>query len=218
MGKSRVNDEDMIAAIKTSSSYREISRKVGLSPKGGNTSIKNVIKKYNIDISHLLGQGWCRGSINKKRRTPLDELLTKNSVYRNYDLRERLIEEGIKERKCENCNNTDWNHKLIPLEVHHINGIKDDQRLTNLALLCPNCHAQTDTYKIKNIKKDLFSTESTNKKLEGEKPSKIINIHCLTCGKKFRPLGASYKFCSNKCRSDSQKRFEISEEELRKLI
>lgn len=41
--------------------------------------------------------------------------------------------------------------KPIPLELHHINGVHSDNRIENLQLLCPNCHALTDNYRGKNI-------------------------------------------------------------------
>lgn len=41
--------------------------------------------------------------------------------------------------------------KPIALELHHVNGIKDDLRIENLQILCPNCHAFTDNYRGKNI-------------------------------------------------------------------
>ena len=49
------------------------------------------------------------------------------------------------------CGSTHWCNYLIPLELHHINGIKTDNRLENLQMLCPNCHALTDNYRGKNI-------------------------------------------------------------------
>ena len=70
--------------------------------------------------------------------------------YHTYKLLLRLIKEGIKEHKCEVCNNVNWNGKLIPIELHHINGNRYDHTLFNLQIICPNCHAQTDNYKIFN--------------------------------------------------------------------
>lgn len=51
---------------------------------------------------------------------------------------------------CEECHRTTWNNLPIPLETHHINGKYNDNRLENLQLDCPNCHALTDNYKAKN--------------------------------------------------------------------
>ncbi len=39
----------------------------------------------------------------------------------------------------------------MPLELDHINGDRDDNRLGNLRVICPNCHAQTPTYRGRNI-------------------------------------------------------------------
>ena len=41
--------------------------------------------------------------------------------------------------------------KPIALELHHKNGIKNDLRIENLEILCPNCHAFTDNYRGRNI-------------------------------------------------------------------
>lgn len=80
----------------------------------------------------------------------MSEILIEHSDYINTScLRMRLLKAGIKEHKCECCNRTEW--LPIKLELHHVNGIKDDLRISNLQILCPNCHAFTDHYRGRNI-------------------------------------------------------------------
>ena len=72
---------------------------------------------------------------------------------------ELLVKDGarrlrlIKERghRCEICELTEWMEQAIPLELDHIDGNSDNNDRSNLRVVCPNCHAQTDTYCGKNI-------------------------------------------------------------------
>lgn len=48
---------------------------------------------------------------------------------------------------------SEWMGKPIPLELHHKDGNHYNNDLSNLEILCPNCHAQTDNYRGKNIGK-----------------------------------------------------------------
>lgn len=52
--------------------------------------------------------------------------------------------------KCEECGISEWNNKPIVLELDHTNGDSNDNSLGNVRLLCPNCHSQTDTFRIRN--------------------------------------------------------------------
>lgn len=72
---------------------------------------------------------------------------TENSTIRNARIKKLLIENNIKEYKCECCQLDSWNGQNITLELDHINGINNDNRLDNLRLLCPNCHSQTPTFR-----------------------------------------------------------------------
>lgn len=51
---------------------------------------------------------------------------------------------------CHICKLTSWLNNPISLELHHIDGDSTNNSISNLQLLCPNCHSQTNTYKAKN--------------------------------------------------------------------
>lgn len=55
-----------------------------------------------------------------------------------------------REHRCEICSNTTWNDAPLPLELDHIDGDHTNNASENLRIICPNCHAQTPTYKAKN--------------------------------------------------------------------
>lgn len=149
MSKRSWTDKELIEALKVSKSIAGVLRTFGLKPAGGNyMTIKMRIKELNIDISHFTGQSHLRGKRhNWAKRIPLKEILVENSIYTNNTrLRDRLIKERLLERKCSKCGNTHWFGVPIPLELHHVNGDKRDNRIDNLRLRCPNCHALTPTY------------------------------------------------------------------------
>ena len=75
-----------------------------------------------------------------------------DKYYSGATLKYHLIVSG-REEKCEICGITNWLDKPIALEVDHIDGNSSNNSLSNLRFLCPNCHAQTDTWRGRNINK-----------------------------------------------------------------
>lgn len=87
-------------------------------------------------------------------KIPLIDILEgKHPQYQSNKLRIRLLEEKIFEYKCYTCNNIEWLSKPIPLELEHIDGNCTNHLLDNLTIICPNCHAFTETYRGKNVNK-----------------------------------------------------------------
>ena len=141
--------EDYAKAVKSSQSIAGVCRFLGLKPVGGNYRIiHKAIEDFNLDTSHFTGQGWNKGlKFNPKKKQRIEDILTKNSSYQSFKLKKRLLKEGLKEKKCELCGLVEWKGFPIPLELHHINGDNRDNRIQNIQLVCPNCHALTDNYR-----------------------------------------------------------------------
>ena len=156
MSNRKYTEQQFKDAVITSTSVKQALEKLNISPNGGNyKSFHKYINELNLDISHFStegkGQCWNKG-IKTGPKRELNDYLSNKYPIQSTKLRLRLLEEGIFEHKCYKCKNTEWNEQLIPLELEHINGNHLDNSLSNLTLLCPNCHAQTETYRGKNIK------------------------------------------------------------------
>ena len=154
MKKRKWTDQEFTEAVKNSLSYADVLRKLNLKVAGSNYDlVKKTIKRLNLSTTHMTGAAWNQGIKYRPLKTAikLSEILIESSTWTStYHLKERLFKEGVKEKKCECCGRTSWLGKPIALELHHINGIKNDLRLENLQILCPNCHAFTDNYRGKS--------------------------------------------------------------------
>lgn len=102
------------------------------------TSLKKMYEELKLDTSHFKGQGWNKENYDYT-------LFVKGEVKKNgKSLAAPLI--ALRGQKCECCGITEWLGNPIKLEVHHLDGDRLNNELTNLELLCPNCHAYTETY------------------------------------------------------------------------
>ena len=149
----KYTQEQFEIAVKSSFSKREALQKLGIAAQGGNYKIiDKAIINLKLDISHFKGSAWNKGKVFGPKRN-IEKYLSNEHPIGSHKLRKRLIKEGLLEPKCSSCTNITWQNKPIPLELEHKNGNHEDNSLTNLCLLCPNCHALTSTYRGKNKKK-----------------------------------------------------------------
>lgn len=126
--------EDQIreAAI-NSYSIADMCRYLEIVSAGGNYgSIKRRLVRYDIDTSHFTGKGWNKGNYS-------DSPNSKGAI------KKKLIRE--RGHQCEKCKNIEWLSLPIALELEHIDGNNTNNVDDNLLLLCPNCHAQTGTWR-----------------------------------------------------------------------
>lgn len=157
MANQKYTKELLEEAVKQSTSVTGVLRYLGLKIAGGtHYHISKKIKKYNISTAHFesylenlkKGQG-----CNKKK--PEEYLIFDKNLDRRQATKKlvrSLLELGVP-YSCVECGLENfYNGKPLVLQLDHISGVWNDNRIENLRFLCPNCHTQTDTYCKRNKK------------------------------------------------------------------
>ena len=124
-----------------------MARELNCNPKTINPILKRLGLEYN-------GNQGCKG-LHKSNghEMPLLEYLEKSIDIQSNKVRKKLLEENQKNYQCACCGLTEWFRDPIHLELHHKHGNHHNNTLNNFQLLCPNCHAKTDSYRGKNCSK-----------------------------------------------------------------
>lgn len=106
-------------------------------------------KKLGVYTPNQSGKGRKLPSRGVAKLIPLSEIVYegKHPQYSTYMLKNRLIEGGIKKEECEVCGiGPMWNGKHLTLQLDHRDGNPRNHLLSNLRVICPNCHTQTETW------------------------------------------------------------------------
>ena len=123
-----------------------MARKLNCNPK----TITAALQRMNIDYA---GNQSGKGMSKNMPKLTLIEYLQNSKDIQSNKVRIKLLEEGYKPHQCERCGLTTWLDVPIPLELHHKDGDRHNNVLENYELLCPNCHALTESYRGKNCSK-----------------------------------------------------------------
>lgn len=91
------------------------------------------------------GRTYCSGACRSRHLSDVEVEAGRGNTR---SIRRYLLQH--KGEMCDRCGTVEWFHETVPLEVDHIDGNSTNNELTNLRLLCPNCHAQTPTFKARN--------------------------------------------------------------------
>ena len=147
-----ISKEEMEKIVASSFSVAECLRKMNRSDIGGNYKTFYRYKVlYNLNTSHFTGQKTRRKTYDDISK-PIDFYLHKNCAVsiKSSKLIKKLIDGGYKTYECERCHMTECFGEPITLQLHHIDGDHFNNELSNLQILCPNCHSQTDNFCGKN--------------------------------------------------------------------
>lgn len=153
MSRRKYSDDQFREAVQKARNIREALGFLGLKPAGGNyKTFKHFCTLLSVDTTHFVDgvRDGTRGRKFPERHIPSELHLVAGSIIQSFRLKKYLFREGLFAKQCNRCKLTEWLGKPIPLELDHINGVSNDNRLENLRILCPNCHSLTPTYRGKN--------------------------------------------------------------------
>lgn len=176
----KLSDEQFVELLKKSSTISEVLFKLGYTVKGnswGYSQVKRRMDDLNLDYSTFKGKSAVT-KITKLNNVRKEDILKENCKHQRTVLRRYVIKNNLIPYKCAICGCTEWQGKTLSLELDHINGINNDNRLENLRFLCPNCHSQTSTYGSRNqqINSSEYDIPDDLRKMVEEKYDEVKSV------------------------------------------
>lgn len=171
-----VAEDEFKQIVAESQSYAEVFRRLGRAGSGAAyPRMRKTVREMGLSVEHFVKP-------RPSRLIPLSKVLVRGRRYNGAGLKKRLVSLGIFAEKCGKCEmGPEWQGEPITLHLDHINGVRDDNRLFNLRLLCPNCHSQTETWGAKRRKRARPKCGGCGKTL-----SKAAHTSCIQCSNKTK--------------------------------
>jgi hypothetical protein len=153
-------------------------------------TLNRLIERLGLSTQHF-DSSWAQKARTGRgfHARPLSEILVAGSTFHRVHLKERLLRDGLLPPVCQLCGQDEsWRGRRMSLILDHINGIRNDHRLANLRIVCPNCAATLDTHcgRQNKIKRAARS--------------------CAVCGDEFIRRYDAQRHCSRRCGTRSAKR------------
>lgn len=182
-------------------------------------TLNTYLEKMGIQYTGNQGH---RGFYCPKQWTPIEDYLNNKKTIQSFKLKEKLLKMKIKDRKCEVCGLTEWQGVPIPLELHHEDGNPYNNNLTNLKMLCPNCHALTEGYRGRGTKAYKVShginQNNVKKQIKIKPRSQEKKKCCVDCGAPIDKKSIRCKSCAGKERQKEKIKMRPSKDILKQLI
>lgn len=142
IGGWRFTKKEVEWAVSSTETYVEAAKILGCS----RTTVSSLCKKHGISTGHMR---------RARGRTPSDEhIFSKSEKRRNATVKSYILKNSLLPYVCACGQLPFWNNKPLTLHLEHLDGDGTNNVRENLLFLCPNCHAQTDTYCGKSKKKE----------------------------------------------------------------
>jgi hypothetical protein len=209
-------------------SFFDVLLKLNMNTRGYYYKILyDYISKHNLNTDKLIQNrnkesGSHLTNARYKRSIKYEDMFVENCKHGRNVVKKHIARNNLLVYICKKCGNTgEWNGEKLVLQLEHINGKNDDNRLDNLCYLCPNCHSQTATFCGRSCRKNVCK--------ECKAYIKSGSVRCLDCNKIYlekvgkkhlnkKPPIPRIKGGKPKPKKERPSKFSISKEDLEELI
>lgn len=195
----RYTKEELIEFVQKATSITDLIKRVlKIKYNAHNRQLlKVLIVEYEISINH-----W--NNIYEYRKTKKPKNPKQGKAHGSY-IHSLVFEYYQKPYICENCGcDGNWYNNPLTLEIHHIDGDRKNNDISNLQVLCPNCHSQTPSFRKRKYLKNTIVQTIEEKQTKAIKKLKSIKYYrCIDCN---QPLIHQKSKKCKKCFSLSQRK------------